>query len=658
MIRLEAGSQSSVGGFANNLGIAHGAVIEAAKGGRGDDSLYGNAVANQLSGNQCADQLFGGLGNDSLYGGGGSDSLYGGGGDDVLWGETSLPSGTPPAPFQLVSTTTDGAALTASGAGFFETQTFTLEFIWQQLGQSDPGEMLRFGNLSLQRDADGQLSILFVDATVDGWLPGALPPALTDGDPHRLSMSYSEMEGRFCLYLDGVKTFDQVFVPNSRGLDSASGINIADHGAIGDIRIFNYDRSAADIWDWAWVALPDPINTAGLQHHWAADGLGGLANSFESQVDLTAIGPTQTVAISFESSFAGNLLQGGEGNDVFHIYSPLDRVVELTGQGTDRVIAHSSFALAAGQSIEELVVAADGGGITLTGNTLANSFISSASRADTLSGGAGNDVYTLYHAGDRVIEAAGRGTDRINAYAHHTLATGSEVEAIYAMGTAGRVLTGNALANSFFSNATCADTLAGGTGNDRYWLNNATDRVIEGANGGTDVIYTTTSYALAETTLVEELRVYGAVALKLTGNSAANTLYGGTKADSLFGGSGADKLIGGAGRDLLYGGKDSVADLFIFNSPAESAVGTARDLVYDFVAGRDKIDLHLIDANANLAGNQTFGFGGLTPRAYSAWLVKTNGQLVVRADVTGDARADLEIGLVGVTTALKTDFLL
>jgi Ca2+-binding RTX toxin-like protein len=154
------------------------------------------------------------------------------------------------------------------------------------------------------------------------------------------------------------------------------------------------------------------------------------------------------------------------------------------------------------------------------------------------------------------------------------------------------------------------------------------------------------------------MRVYGAVGLKLTGNSAVNTLYGGVKADSLYGGAGADRLIGGAGRDLLYGGKDSAADLFIFNSRSESAVGTGRDLVYDFVSARDKIDLHLIDANANLAGNQTFGFGSSTARAYSAWMVKSAGQLVIRLDVTGDARADLEIGLVGLTTAQKTDFLL
>ncbi len=658
VIRLEAGSQSSIGGFANNLGIAHGAVIEAAKGGRGDDSLYGNAVANLLQGNQGADLLFGGLGNDSLYGSSGSDSLYGGSGADVLWGESGLPLPAPPAVFQLVSTNAAGAALTASGAGFFETQTFTLELIWQQQAQDDPGEMLRFGNLSVLRDGAGQISVLFADAMVDGWLPGALPPALIDAAPHRLSMSYNEMDGRFCLYLDGVKTLERVFVPNSRGLDSASGIWIADHAAIGDIRIFNYERSPAEIWDWAWTALPDPINTAGLQHHWAADGSGGLANAFDSQVDLAATGPTQTLAISFQPGFAGNLMQGGEGNDVFHVFSPLDTVVELTGQGTDRVIAHSSFTLGAGQSIEELAVAEGSGGITLTGNTLANSFFSSASHADTLSGGAGNDVFTLYHAGDRVIEAAGRGSDRINAYANHTLAAGSEVEAIYALGTAARVLTGNALANSFFSNALCADTLSGGAGNDRYFLNNATDRVIETANGGTDVIYTTVSYTLAATTLVEEMRVYGAVALKLTGNSAANTLYGGIKADSLLGGAGADRLIGGAGRDLLYGGTDSVTDQFIFNNRSESAVGSSRDLVYDFISGRDKIDLHLIDANANAAGDQAFGFGGFTARAYGAWMVKSSGQLVVRLDVTGDARADLEIGLVGLTNAAKTDFLL
>ncbi|MFZ9200179.1 MAG: hypothetical protein ACO22Z_12615, partial [Paracoccaceae bacterium] len=170
--------------------------------------------------------------------------------------------------------------------------------------------------------------------------------------------------------------------------------------------------------------------------------------------------------VSFEAANVGNLMMGGAGNDVYHVFNPLDVVLEAPGDGLDHIIASANFSLAAGQSVEWMTAATGSGGISLTGNALANRFFSNAAHADTLTGGAGNDTYAVYHSGDRVIEAASGGTDRIDAYANHALAANSAVEFIYAMGSAGRSLTGNALANRFISNAAHADTLTGGAGND------------------------------------------------------------------------------------------------------------------------------------------------------------------------------------------------
>ncbi len=50
-------------------------LIENARGGSGDDVLYGNQVANKLVGNRGDDILFGGLGADDLYGGKGADTF-------------------------------------------------------------------------------------------------------------------------------------------------------------------------------------------------------------------------------------------------------------------------------------------------------------------------------------------------------------------------------------------------------------------------------------------------------------------------------------------------------------------------------------------------------------------------------------------------------
>lgn len=61
------------------LGIAHGAWIEAAAGGAGDDVLIGNDLDNSLIGGAGNDTLYGGLGNDLLDGGEGIDTaLFGG----------------------------------------------------------------------------------------------------------------------------------------------------------------------------------------------------------------------------------------------------------------------------------------------------------------------------------------------------------------------------------------------------------------------------------------------------------------------------------------------------------------------------------------------------------------------------------------------------
>ena len=95
-IRLAPGSWSDIGrrgaGAAwsqraeDNVAIAPGVVIEHAVGGRGDDLLVGNAVANRLEGRGGDDRLEGGGGDDRLIGGPGADRLVGGPGADRFLG--------------------------------------------------------------------------------------------------------------------------------------------------------------------------------------------------------------------------------------------------------------------------------------------------------------------------------------------------------------------------------------------------------------------------------------------------------------------------------------------------------------------------------------------------------------------------------------------
>ena len=51
--------------------------------------------------------------------------------------------------------------------------------------------------------------------------------------------------------------------------------------------------------------------------------------------------------------------------------------------------------------------------------------------------------------------------------------------------------------------------MAGGSGNDIYYVDNAGDQVIEAAGGGSDNVYASVDYTLAAGQEIEFLRVYG-----------------------------------------------------------------------------------------------------------------------------------------------------
>lgn len=81
----------------------------------------------------------------------------------------------------------------------------------------------------------------------------------------------------------------------------------------------------------------------------------------------------------------------------------------------------------------------------------------------------------------------------------------------------------------------------------------------------------------------------------LTGNTGNNVIGGGAGNDTLNGGTGLDTLIGGLGNDVLNGGSGN--DTFDFSSLVDG-----DDVIVDFVAGTDDIDLVDLLSSSELGG--------------------------------------------------------
>ena len=193
---------------------------------------------------------------------------------------------------------------------------------------------------------------------------------------------------------------------------------------------------------------------------------------------------------------AANKLAGLEGNDTY-VISDGDTVVEAADNGTDTVVSSRSYTLAA--NVENLTLVGFNT-ISGTGNSLDNVLNGLLNLAgNTLAGEAGNDTYVI-GSGDKVVEAAGEGTDTVQTSMSHVL--GANVENLTLTGAsaingtgnslnntltgngAGNVLTG-AGGNDTFRGSAGNDTLDGGSGNDTYLFDRGDGQDFVRDNGGT-----------------------------------------------------------------------------------------------------------------------------------------------------------------------------
>ncbi len=240
---------------------------------------------------------------------------------------------------------------------------------------------------------------------------------------------------------------------------------------------------------------------------------------------------------------------GGLGNDTYVVETAGDVVVENPGEGTDTIQSTITYALS--PNVENLTLTGIAA-INGTGNEL-NNVLRGNTAANVLTGGLGDDTYTVDVAGDVVVENAGEGIDTVQSSMTYVLGANVEnltlISSLVINGTGNalnNVLTGNGGANALDGGGG-TDTLIGGAGNDTYVVDDASDTVVESAGLGTDMVLASISYALSAN--VENLTLTGSSAITGTGNTLANVLDGtqNSAANALAGGLGDDTYVVGAG---------------------------------------------------------------------------------------------------------------
>jgi Ca2+-binding RTX toxin-like protein len=598
-----AGGQTIIGGAGNDL-LDDGGFAVTLKGGLGDDlysvhvsffaiaenggegtdtvrsyadsytlsanleNLVGMLSTGQtLVGNGSANIITGGGGNDRLDGGAGADSMTGGLGNDTYVvdnaGDTiteNAGEGTDTVETSLASYTLGDTLEKLTGFGFGQTltgnagaNTITGDWGNDTLVGGAGNDILNGGPgddtasyasgaaiaVTMSFLANGQVVVGGTEtdtfSSIERFVGSAFGDTFTSNTTG--GMTFEGGAGDDVYHLLG--TADTIVEAAGGGIDRVeSGASSYTLGA----NIENLTGTASGFQDLRGNSL-DNIVTAGS---------GGAQLRLQDGGHDHAVGGNGSDSIYFGGAFDSlDLVEGGSGYDALQLqgsYSSLTLGSNVTGIETLELMSHS----------------------------------------DTRFGGAtaGSNHYTIASSGFQ-MSGSSLFVDGTKLEAGETVSFDGSAEAavsFFLIGGAGDdTLKGGALGDTL-DGRDGADSMAGGLGNDFYWVRDVGDVVTEAADAGTDSVRTLlASYTLAANveTLIGDLA--STRNQTLTGNALSNTITAGDGDDVLDGGGGTnDYLDGGAGNDRLLVNQVGTVS---------ASGGTGNDtLVVDYSASTTAID--------------------------------------------------------------------
>lgn len=320
-------------------------------------------------------------------------------------------------------------------------------------------------------------------------------------------------------------------------------------------------------------------------------------NYYGDEAGDTYNGVEIIIGTSFNDSIQGdnaaNTLNGGSGND--HLRGHGGDDILIAGSGVDIIDGGSGFDIVSyagaflsiyysgsirfGEIADDTLTSIEGIIGTSSSDTIAMD-----NGANFIDGGNGDDELSGLGGNDTLI--GGLGADEL-------------------FGGSGNDISDGGAGNDYINGGSGDDTMTGGSGDDIFVVDAIGDLVVEGADGGNDVVRSTAlTYTLPDH--VERLELFGsdaidgagnALANTILGNAAANVLRGGGGDDTVNAGAGADRLFGEDGDDLLYGEADNDTldggaqnDTLYGGDGFDTLYGRAGNDILDGGAGNDQLE--------------------------------------------------------------------
>jgi serralysin len=601
-------------------------LIENAIGGSGNDSLTGNAAANNLNGGAGSDSLFGLAGSDTLDGGASADAMFGGLGDDIYLIDNVSD--------QVTENANEGFDTVRSSINFQivnYVEVLELQGSANLIGWGNGSENILVGNSGdnkLYGDTGGDTLYGLGGNDI---LDGGAGADILDGGSGADTMVGGLGDDLYWVDNAG----DRVFESFGEGFDTVrSTVNF---------QVLDYAESlelqgSGDLIGWGASIDNVLVGNSGANRLYGDVGndtlIGGGGNDY------------------LDGGAGNDSLDGGEGNDTLD-GGDGDNIL-IGGAGDDRFFGGNNYD----------ILYASGGNDRLDGG----------GGVDFMDGGSGDDLYFVDNVGDQLREFADQGFDTVQSTVSFQIM--NYVDALELQGSSDligwgggidNVLTGNSGNNRLYGDdgndtlyglggndildagagsdildgGSGVDIMVGGADDDIYVVDNVDDRAVESSNEGFDTVRSSVNFQILDG--VEALELQGSANLigwgagidnVLTGNSGDNGLYGDAGNDTLNGGNGNDYLDGGDGNDTLSGGigndtlhagagadtltggagNDQLTgwtgnDVFIFNGVF------GADVITDFTAGSSIGDIIQLDdaqfANyaAVLSATNDDGFG-------------------------------------------------